>query len=665
MIGLGSMSQLGIGISVRLHDQFSAQAAKINAQLKAMNKISHGALTGAIRDYRNQSMAIAGGAALVTAGMIQVTKVAADYDHVINQIAIIGGKGLGKTRKELDAMAQSLSKLFPGYGPKDIGTAMLENVRAGVAGGLDEITKYQLAVAQATGEAVGGEQGVGAGLLGMLNAMNMPLKDFPRVANAVSQAANISMASVFSLNESMQYFANNASLAGITLEETLALVARLSQVNIRGSIAGTSLSNMVRHATSSVGMFQSPKNKKAWAAMGISSDQVVDLINKGQWFDLIDVVDKATKGMERQKKASLIDQIFGVRGEKALVNMFGNSDPNKTLRALKEAISQGVTEGVSMKQAAAMTQDPWADFKRVGNQLAILGIKFLHAAEPTLRVLLGIATKVISVVGAILDTGVGKVLAGIAVVGAPIVGILFAFRAATLTATLALNTLARSAAVGGYTSLMGGGMGMIGGSRLGSAAGNVAKNAAGRWMVKGGQTMTLGGKLYKGGQLLPGNWMKLAGIGGAGAAAGGLASKAAGFFGKAGPWLGRLGGFALKWLPVIGWIYTGVEVLKGIFDIQKGLAGEDGRQKLDPVFMSYYKNLDQQLSGYSKQPDWYNQHDMSNSQYREQLKKMSQPGFFTQNLNISLDGSKVFNDQIKQTIDQSIERNLNFELPGN
>lgn len=671
MIGLGSTTQLGIGIAVRLHDQFSAQAAKINAQLLAMRKNTNSAVMGAMRDYRNQSATIAGGAALVTAGMYQVAKVAADYDHIINQISIVGGKGLGKTRKELDLLAQSLSKMFPGYMPKDVATGMLENVRAGVSGNLDLITKYQLAVGQATGEAVGGEQGVAAGLLGIMNAMDIQGKDFPRVANAVAQAANISMASVYSLNESMQYFANTAHIAGLSLEETLALIARLSQVQIRGSIAGTSLSNMIRHATQSVGMFQSPKNKKAWAALGLSADSVVEMINQGKWFDLIDMVDRSTQGMKRQPKLALLDQIFGVRGEKALINMFGQADPNKTFRALKESITAGVREGIAPKQAAAMGKDVWADFRRIGVAAARMGIKFLHAAEPTLRVLLGIAERVINVFNAILDTPVGKVLAGIVVVAAPLVTILFAFRAAVMTATMALNFMARSASVGGFGSLVQGGLGMAGSTRLGPLAGQVRRNAAGSWIVKKGAQVNIGGQLYKGGQLLPkGFWNMGASVAGGAAAgaAGGIASKAGSFFGKAGGWIGKIGGFGMKWLPVIGWIFTGVEMLKGIFEIQKGLEGGDKYRAhlTDPVLINYYRHLDQQLLDKTQGTAFYDIFNTSMSSWEKMRKDREKSGkpMFSQDLQINLDGTPIFNQYIKQGIDNAIDKELNFELPG-
>jgi TP901 family phage tail tape measure protein len=648
MLGLGSTTQLGIGIAIKLHDQFSNTAMKVNQQLVAMRKNANSALTGAMKDYRNNAMMVAASAAGVSIGMFRMVEAASEYDHLINQITIVGGKHLGKTRQELSAFAQEMSMIFPNN-PRQIAGAMFENVKAGVTEGLDLITKYQIAVSTATNEAIDGEQGVAAGLLGIMNAMDMTIDQFPRIANATSQAANISMASVNSINESMQYFANTAHLAGLNVEETLALVARLSQANIRGSIAGTALSNMIRHATSSVGIFQSPKNEKAWAGMGVDTRQIVDLINNGRWFDLIDVVDKATRTMDRHTKLSLLDQIFGVRGNKALVNMFGSADPTKTFRAMYEAIRQGVNEDIAMKQAEAMSDDTWSDIKKIGNALRRFGIQFLEAAKPTIRVLLGIATRVINVFNAILSSGIGRVIAGLAVVAAPLIAIMFAFRAAVLTATIAMRGFAMSSAVGGFGGLLRGGLGQVGIGRFGQYGGQFMRNSAGRMVVRGGQTVNFGGKVYKGGQVLPTAFATAMGTTA-------FAAKGASFFSTAGPWLSRIVGFGARWLPVIGGVWLAVDLLKGIFGFTKKTAE---KPVLDPLFQSYYRNLDQQLFGVSQTPDFYNRHEMSYGQ----LQRMQNPQPLNQTINLNVDGTNAQSVNIQQLLEDQVNNTMDFEIP--
>jgi TP901 family phage tail tape measure protein len=653
MIGLGSTSELGIGIAIRLHDQFSAQARRVNQQLLEMRKNANSAVTGAMRDYRNNALMIAGAATGISIGMFRMVDAAAQYDHVINQIAIVGGKELGKTRYELSQFAQEMSKVFPNS-PKQVAQAMFENVKAGVSKGLEQITRYQLAVSTATNEAIEGEGGVAEGLLGIMNAMDLTTDSFPRVANAVSQAANISMASVYDINEAMQYFSNTAHIANINLEDTLALVAKLSQSNIRGSSAGTALSNMIRHVAGAAGPFMTPKQQKAWQMLGVSSQTVAGLLNSGKIFDLVSLIDKATRGMNYTTKSGILGQLFNIRGQRGLVNLFGSADPTKTLSSLAAGIRAGVRDDIAMKQAKAMANDPWADIRKIGNAIARFGIQFLNSARPTLRVLMGITTKVINVLNTILSTPLGKVFAGVVAVGIPLIGILFAFRAAALTATIALRGFAASSAVGGFGGLFRSGLGLMGMSRLGPMAGKVMmRNGIAR--VAAGETVNLAGKLYKGGQILPKAWAGMAGISGA-AVAGGVASKLTGFLGKAAPWIGRIAGFGLRWLPVIGWIWTGVEVLKLIFGETKK-ANE--RPVLDPVFRDYYKNLDEQLFGMAQANSFYQKNQMSYGDYLNQ--KQGQP--LQQTINLNVDGNQAASLQLQQNLENTLNNQIDFEVP--
>lgn len=658
MFGLGSSAQLGIGIAVRLQDQFSGTAKRINQELLAMRKNSYAAVTQAMRDYRNNAMGVATMAGMATAGMFKMVQKASEYDHLLNQIMILGGKGLGKSRRELDSFAQSMTTLFPEK-PRDVANIMVENVRAGVSSGLDIITKYQMAVATATNEAISGEQGVARGLLGIMNAMGMTIDQFPRIANAVSIAANESMASVYSINEAMQYFANTAGTLGMTLEQTLAMVAKLSQANIPGSSMGTALNNMVSYAVKSVGQFQTPKNKQAWKALGIDSDQIVGLINNAQWFELFEVVDRATKGMDLQPKQALIRQLFGVRGQRALVNMFGSDKPGiRSVTDYYQSIMGGRSNDVVMQQAKAMSDDPWADIKFIGNALARFGINFLNAARPTLRVFMGIVTKVIEFANVLLSTGIGKVLAGIAVIAAPLVGILFAFRAAALTATIALRGFAVSSRIGGFSSLLQAGLGLVGMGRFGQYGGKFIRDKAGKFRVAAGESITHGGKTFTGGQYVPNAFLASIGIGAKTGTTAASAMAGKSFMSKVLTWGGKALGMFGRFLPIVGLVWTGVELLKGLFNISSRQAQ---KPQLDPVFINYYKHLDEQLYGISQSNDFYNREGMS---YGEWFNRRKEAPVLNQQLNINLDGVPMMNKMIQFQTEQSLNNSFDFEMPG-
>lgn len=665
MIGLGSTSQLGIGIAVRLHDQFSNQAKQINQQLLAMRKNSQSALSGAMTSYRNQSLLIAGGAAAVSVGMFNMVKAASEYEHIINKVAIIGGPALGKTRKELDAFAQSMNKIFPGSSPKDIASLMGENVRAGITSGLEEITKYQLAVATATDESA---TTVGMGMIGMMNAFDLvPTKMYNvqgkvvsgmnLIANGIAQAANLSMASVSDISESMQYFAPIAHQAGMTFEQSLAIISKLGNTSILGSKAGVWSANAVQHLINNVGMFMGKKDQKAWAALGLDPNAMVEAINSGKVYEAFSLIDKAASKLQRQPKGALLNALFGERGGKAVINAFTGENGYQGTEQLRQGIIGGIQTDIVMKQAKAMSQDVWTDIKRVGGAIARFGIQFLNAAKPVLRVFFGLVEKVISFGEFLLSTSVGKVLAGIVAVSVPLIGVLFAFRAAALTATIALRGFAASSAIGGFGGLIRGGMGMIGMSRFGAAGGAMAKNAAGRWTVAAGQTISHAGKTYKGGQLLPAAYLATMGLGRGAAAGAATGTMARGFMGKVLGWGGRALGMFGRFLPVVGGVFLAVDLLKGILSLTAKKEVE--RKKLDPVFMNYYRHLDEQLFGMGNTHKFYNDYDMSRGQFNE---RQNSPQF-NQQLNINLDGTPVFNKMLQMQAETSLNNNLNFELP--
>lgn len=667
MIGLGSTSQLGIGIAVRLHDQFSNRAKAINQQLVAMRKNSMSALSGAMTSYRNQAAVIAGGAAAVSAGMYNMVEAAAEYDHLINKVVIIGGKGLGRTRKELDQFARSMNEAFPASSPREIAELMGENVRAGITKGLEEITKYQLAVATATSESV---NTVGLGMIGMMNSFNLVpdkmydvggkmVSGMSYIANGISQAANLSMASVSDLTESMQYFAPIAQEAGMTFEQSLAILAKLGNRTVLGSKAGVWSANAIQHLINNVGMFMGKKDVVAWAGLGIDPNKMVEAINSGKLYEAFAMIDKAASRLPRQPKSTLLNAIFGERGGKAVINAFTGQGAFQSTEDLRGGIISGIQGDIAQKQAKAMSNDVWTDIKRVGGAIARFGIEFLNAARPTLRVFFAIVSKVISFGEWILSTNIGKVLAGIAVVAVPLVAILFAFRAAALTATIALRGFSTAASIGGFGGLLRGGLGMAGMGRMGQYGGQMVRNAAGRWTVAAGQTISHAGKVYKGGQLLPGAFLAGMGMGGFGGGAAATGAAARGFFGKALSWGGRALGMFGRFLPIVGGVFMAVDLLQGILELT-GKKNEEYKP-LDPVFQNYYRHLDEQLFGMGQTRDWYNRHEMSLGQYQEMQKQA--PPQFNQQLNINLDGTPVFNKMMQMQGEQMLNNNMNFEMP--
>ena len=644
--GLGQSSQLGIGIAIRLDNRFSGEAAKVNQQLMAMRKNANSAVSGAIRDYRNQAVSIALAAGAASLGMFKMAEAGSQYSHAINQIFIVGGRELGRTRKQLDGFAQSLSKTF-NRDPLEIGGAMFENVKQGVRGGLEEITKYQVAVATATDETLSGPNGVAANLLNIMNAMDIPQSRFKDVANAVTAVANATQSSVYDLGEAMQYGAFTAHQFNLPMTTTLALFGKLSQVGIRGSSAGTGVNNMLTQMAKGLGPFQTKSQLAAWQMMGLDPKQIRDMADSGNMTGVIKAVSDATASMTPTQKGSIIPKAFNIRGTRAIEGLFDSKNGNKTIGSILAEAEAGVKGDISMKQSKAMMDDLLSDFKFLANAFHRFRIAFAKSAEPILRVIFKAAIGITDVISSIVESPIGKVLVGIVSVVTPVIGVLFAFRAAALTATLALRTLGLSSAVGGYKGLLGAGLGLVGMSRFNNGAGSgILKNAAGKYIVAPGNPMGMmsaSGKLMRGGQFVSG-----AALTGMGLGAGATAARGVGLLGAIGGLLGRA-------IPILGGILLGVEVLKAL-----GIISNDREERTtrntDPLLAEYYKNMDEAYYGRS----------FGTSNYMQGQKNMPIPnvkaGTFSQTIQINMDGKSAMNNQIQQNLEGGMNRDILFNL---
>lgn len=646
MFGLGSSSQLGIGIAVTLNDQFSGQAAKVNASLLAMKKNANSAVTGAMRDARNQSAAIAAGALAATAGLVSMVKSASEFDHAINQVFITGGGKLGKTRKQLQEFALTLSKSFS-MEPLQIAGALFENAKQGITDGLEEITKYQIAVAAATDENIGGNRGVAANLLNIMNAMDLGIDHFKDVANGVTAVANATQASVYSIGESMQYAAFTAHQFNLPLATTLAMVGKLSQVGIQGTSAGTGINNMLTQMAKGLGPFQSKKQLAAWRMLGLNPKEITAMANSGNITGVISAVSTASSKLTPIQKGSIIPQAFNMRGTRAIEGLFDSKNGNKTIGSILQEAQAGIKGDIAMKQSTAMMNDMFSDFKFFTNALKRFGIAFLDSAGPLLRVIMHAAVATLRVVSAIISSPIGSIFAGIVAVVIPVIGVMFLFRTALFAATIALRGIAGTASIGGIRGLLGGGLNLAGMARFGNNS--VVKNKLGSLMISPGTVSSFG---QKGGQMLSTasvaawNINKSRVLGGMGAVAEGAAG--AGLMGTIGLVLGRA-------IPILGGILLAVEVLKML-----GLNTEaKNEHKNSRAMNDYYRSIDDAYLGRSSNDSYYNKMQQSSTDYIMNGKRNQS---LEQNINISIDGSAGTSQTLSQKLDDSISKDVQFNL---
>jgi TP901 family phage tail tape measure protein len=665
MFGLGSSSQLGIGIAIKLHDQFSGSAARINQQLKDMQKnVGNSALNSAASNYRNNAAGIAVAAAGMSVAMLDMAKSGAKFQHTINMASMLGGGEKGK----LKDWATQFSKEFINS-PQEFAETMLNNARAGVDKGMGDIVKYQAAVATATGEQLAGDEGVGAKLLGIVAGYGLKateiidysgkkMTQFARVANGVTAAANATQASVYSIGESMEYMANSGQLAGVSLERALSMVGMLAQAKIHGSAAGTAIANAIDMLGAAASPLAGPKKLKALGMLGVDPGQLRAMMNAGKGFEALEYVSNASKRLPQGDRLNLLKEVFNRRGGRGIITAFMEGG-DKSMGSIRKEIEQGIMGDIALKQARKATDDLQGNMTLLSNSFARFKIAFTDAVGPTLGMLMRFATGFMNVANAILSTPIGKVIAGVVAVTVPLIAVMFGFRAAVLTAAIALRGFSTVRSIGGFGGIMGGMMGGIGSARMGGAAGLVTANSAGRMTVAAGQSINWAGKAYKGGQILPAAYLASMGLGG-GAGVGGaagvargaaLAGKAGTFFSSAGGILTKSLGFAGRLIPMVGTVWMLYEVGKSIWDILKH-KNDEPPKIIDPIGQLYNRNLEDM---------YYSARERSFREGKLGFNKKDGIGL-NQTLQVNIDGMSAVSQNLQSVIAMQEARNMNSKL---
>lgn len=643
MFGLGSSSQLGIGISIELEDKFSGRADKVAQRLKTLKDNAHSAVTSAIQDYRNQSLAVAAAAGAASIAMFSVAKAGAEFQHSVNQTYIVGGKELGKTREQLAGFAKDLSKTFT-RDPLEISRAMFENVKQGVTQGLEEMTKYQVAVAAATDEQLEGTGGVANTLLSIMHTMDLPISKFKDLSNIVTSVANATQASVYSIGEAMQYGAFTAHQFNLPLVTTAALFGKIANSGIPGSRVGTSVNNMLTRLAKSLGPLRTKRQVEAWKGLGLDPDQMSSMINSGNIIGVVDAFGKASQTLSPVNKGSILPTLLGMRGTVGMEALFNSKNGNTSVGDIIKQATAAQKQDLVMQQSKAMMNDLHSDFIFIANAFHRFRIAFAKAAEPTLRKMFQVGMKVMDFISNIVDSPIGKIFAGIATVVAPVIAIMFAFRAALFTATIALRgfNARQFTGGGGLSGLLGAGLNMAGSSRFGNGA--VARNSMGRFYVpKGnpGGLMNEAGVLKRGGSLL--SKVELAGMGLGVASSSGFMSGGIGI-------LGTIASGIFRLIPIIGGIFMGVEILKslGVLSSQR-----EKRTQQSEGISQYYRSLDEQYWGIAGT----NRHYLNGG---KNVDPNAAKSAFNQSLVINIDGRQATDNNISKSLSDNLNATLNI-----
>lgn len=212
-------------------------------------------------------------------------------------------------------------------------------------------------------------------------------KDIPDIGNSIAAALNFSRLTVTDLGTAFNYLASTSSIMGRSLNETVSIMATLSNAGIRASTIGTGMSQLFTQ------LLVPTKNFSAeLARMGISANAVNPQMNK--FADIVELLQ--SKGFSAAKAMHLLGDRAGremaaamVMGADAFREMEGKIEKSKQLQ-----------EGL----AKAM-EGPINSMKNLRNQIEVSAIQIGAVGVPAFNLFISVI-KIASSVLVTMTSGV-------------------------------------------------------------------------------------------------------------------------------------------------------------------------------------------------------------------------------------------------------------------
>jgi TP901 family phage tail tape measure protein len=166
---------------------------------------------------------------------------------------------------------------------------------------------------------VGQKGGVADLMTNIMSMYQIPMTEAARVTDDLYTAVTNANISLTDLAQSISYAGADMATAGVDLRQTAAAIGVLGDMGIQGSMAGTSLANMIRYLQLSL-VNQKKKGYNALADLGLSPDEFFDA--QGNLIDLYTIYQKFAKAavdLPSRIETPTFFNIFGVRGNRGML----------------------------------------------------------------------------------------------------------------------------------------------------------------------------------------------------------------------------------------------------------------------------------------------------------------------------------------------------------
>ena len=309
-----SRSIVEVGVAMVLKDRFSQEAGKISGSFRTMmndmNTWNRGIQMSA-SNTMDFGMQLVG-------GMARAYKYSAGVQNEVWTASKIAGATIAEQREMLQ-LAKDVNEITP-LTASDVASGQRYLAMAGNKfDAIKEMIGPASKLASIFTMPVGQKGGVADLMTNIMSMYQIPMTEAARVTDDLYTAVTNANISLTDLAQSISYVGADMATAGVDLRQTAAAIGVLGDMGIQGSMAGTSLANMIRYLQLSL-VNQKKKGYNALADLGLSPDEFFDA--QGNLIDLYTIYQKFAKAavdLPSRIETPTFFNIFGVRGNRGML----------------------------------------------------------------------------------------------------------------------------------------------------------------------------------------------------------------------------------------------------------------------------------------------------------------------------------------------------------
>lgn len=309
-----SRSIVEVGVAMVLKDRFSQEAGKISGSFRTMmNDMStwNRGIQMSASNTMDFGMQLVG-------GMARAYKYSAGVQNEVWTASKIAGATIAEQREMLQ-LAKDVNEITP-ITASDVASGQRYLAMAGNKfDAIKEMIGPASKLASIFTMPVGQKGGVADLMTNIMSMYQIPMGEAARVTDDLYTAVTNANISLTDLAQSISYAGADMATAGVDLRQTAAAIGVLGDMGIQGSMAGTSLANMIRYLQLSL-VNQKKKGYNALADLGLSPDEFFDA--QGNLIDLYTIYQKFAKAavdLPSRIETPTFFNIFGVRGNRGML----------------------------------------------------------------------------------------------------------------------------------------------------------------------------------------------------------------------------------------------------------------------------------------------------------------------------------------------------------